>query len=406
MNKNVEVIRRLGISQSRVRPFDLVREAALGIGNSPGRSLLTALGTILGAAAFVCTLGLTSTMNNQVSNSFDLRRATEVLVQPENGQTSPDWQRPEQLERLRSLNGVEVAGCRILLPERGVRRAFQPEGTGVGVRIAGVDPGALGVVEPELQTGRVYDQFHESGGARVVLLPGSIATRLGSPRIGSAVLIDERAFTLIGVFNDVQRRPELLLSAVIPFSTAERMATANDEPERDVLVKTSAGAAQLIGRQAPLSLAPTKPDSLRSIAPPDPKALRREVESNTRRVAMVLSVTALVLGTISIGNAATSSVSTRTHEIGLRRAIGGRPRHIFLQLVGETTAIGALGGLMGVALGVAVTSAACLSLGWTPVLDLRMALVASATSALSGAFAGLLPAVRATRISPVNALQR
>jgi len=117
-------------------------------------------------------------------------------------------------------------------------------------------------------------------------------------------------------------------------------------------------------------------------------------------------VIALVIGAVSIGNAATAGISVRTAEIGLRRAVGGRPAHIFAQLIGETTMLGALGGVLGALVGVCVTSATSLWNGWAPVIDVRIALLASLCCATAGLLAGLLPAARAMRIQPVAALQR
>ena len=121
---------------------------------------------------------------------------------------------------------------------------------------------------------------------------------------------------------------------------------------------------------------------------------------------MFLSLVALVIGTVSIGNAATAAIATRAPEIGLRRAVGARRHHIFLQLVAETSTLGALGGTTGALLGVLTVSTVSLVNGWVPTIDLRSTLVASAASTAAGLLAGLLPASRAVRIAPVQALQR
>jgi putative ABC transport system permease protein len=172
-----------------------------------------------------------------------------------------------------------------------------------------------------------------------------------------------------------------------------------------VIIKTAPGAAQLIGSQAALALLPTAPSELAAIAPPDPKTLRREIEGNVTRLSLILSVVALAIGTISIGNAATAGIAARTPEIGLRRAVGAKPLHVFVQLLGETTMLGALGGFIGAVTGVVVTVSVAVINRWTPVIDLRAALLASAGGAVAGLLAGLLPALRAMRIQPVAALQ-
>lgn len=397
----------LGIALPRLRGTDLVRESALSVLRHPGRSLVTVIGTILGAAAYVFTLGLGATMSGQVSSTFDARRATEVIVQPEDATLDPSWiQRAPQ--RLSRLNGVVRAGRRITVGERPVRRTVDTTEPGVLVPVMGTDADALRVIDPSLTDGRIFDQFQDSRRVPVVLLSTPVADQLGVNRTGVAVFIDGRPYTVMGIYNDVARRDEAMAAVIIPYSLGEAMATGGtgQPPARDVLIETRPGAAQTIGRQAALAIRPESPADLRAIAPPDPRTLRREIESDLTRSTMILSIVALIIGTIAIGNATTAAIATRAPEIGLRRAMGARHRHIFLQLVAETSMLGALGGVTGALLGVLTVSTVALINAWTPTIDLRSTLIACAASAAAGLLAGLLPASRAMRIAPVQALQR
>ena len=418
--------RDLGLGAPRLRVRDLAKEAFLSIAGHPGRSLLTAIGTVLGSAAFVATLGVSSTLTSQVSNAFDIRRATEVIVKPvESGgaaaktatgtadvgaSVTPSWQADGPISALRGLNGVTSAGRRLLMPETTIRRAASDTSVSVRAKVVGADPGALGVIAPHVEQGRTFDAYHETRVTPVAMLPHSLAERLGIDRVGVAVFIGDQGYTVIGIFDDVQRRTETLASVVIPFSAAERLAAHptrdTEPPSRDVIIKTLPGAAQLIGSQAPFALLPTSPENLQAIAPPDPKTLRREIEGNVAQLSLILSIVALAIGTVSIGNAATAGIAARTPEIGLRRAVGAKRGHVFVQLLGETTLLGALGGLVGAVLGLIITVAVALVNSWTPVIDLRIALLAAAGGAVAGLAAGLAPALLAMRIQPVAALQR
>jgi putative ABC transport system permease protein len=381
-----------------------VFEATISIVRHPARSLGTAIGTLLGAAAFVSTLGLTSTIQHQVAESFDVRRATEVVVSPESQELSPDWQRASALQRLRGLNGVVEAGRRVDVGEFPLSRSRT--GATVPVPVLGADADALKVLQPHITVGRTYGGFHERTAAPVVLLSRGVAENLNIGRAGVAVFIEGRPFTVIGVYDDVARRTEVLLGVLVPAASAERLAGSRTAVSRDVVIATAPGAAQLIGGQAPLALWPTEPDALRVTAPPDPRTLRREVEGNVGRSTLLLSVVSLIIGTFTIGNAAAAAMNTRTPEIGLRRAVGARPRHVFAQLMAETTAIGTLGSVVGALLGVGVTAAVSLAQGWVPVIDLRAALIATVAGAASGSLAGFWPATQAVRVQPVAALQR
>lgn len=394
----------LGIGAASFSVRDWLRESIVSIARNAGRSLVTGIGTILGVAAFVATLGLSTTIGRQVSDSFDVRRATEVTVSPIDKEMAPSWQAPEHLAVLRGLNGVDSAGRRLILGQRAVKASL--DGAVVSTDVVGVDPGALAVIGPRVTVGRMYDDFHETRKLPVVLLPASVAANLGITRVGVAVFIGDLAFTVMGIFDDVIRRPETMLGVVMPVGVSEKLIDPAVPPVRDVLVATRPGAAQMIGAQAPLALHPEEPGVLRVVAPPDPKTLRQEIEGSVRTSSLVLSLVALIVGAISIANSATAAIAARTPEIGLRRAVGARPVHIFAQLVGETTAIGMLGGLAGVLVGTTAIAAISIANGWAPVLNVGTAALATAASAAFGLVAGLFPAARAMHIQPVTALQR
>jgi putative ABC transport system permease protein len=367
------------------------------------------VGTVLGVAAFVSTLGLGATLSRQVSSSFDIRRATEVILRPDKPGLDVRWLDDGAISRLARLNGVVREGRRISVGEKPVRRTPDLTQPGIGVPLIGADAGALRVMAPVLTLGRLFDKFHDRDAVPVVMLSASVAREVGVNRVGVAVFVDGRAYTVIGVYRDVARRPEALAAAIVPYSVADQLVSplsAGDEPQRDILIETKPGAAQIIGRQAPLAVRPEAAADLQAIAPPDPRTLRREIEASVTRSTILLSVVALLIGTISIGNSATAAIATRTSEIGLRRAVGARASHIFLQLVAETAALGGLGGVVGALLGILTTSVVALLNGWIPVIEIRSALTACAASAAAGVIAGLLPAIRATRIPPVRALQR
>jgi putative ABC transport system permease protein len=397
----------LGIALPRLRTLDLVREAGLSVLRHPGRSVVTVIGTILGAAAYVSTLGLGATMNGQVSSAFDARRATEVIVQPEDAGLDPAWTDGGP-ERLRRLNGVVHAGRRITTSEQQLRRTIDTSEPGVPVPVIGTDADALRVIDPSLTDGRLFDQFQDSHHTPVVLLSSPVASELGVNRIGTAVFINGRPFTVMGIYDNVSRRDEAMAAVIVPYTVGESVAAdaGGTPPTRDILIETRPGAAQMIGGQAALAVRPEAPEDVRAIAPPDPRTLRHEIEGDLTRSTMILSLVALVIGTVSIGNAATAAIAARVSEIGLRRAVGARPRHVFLQLVTETSILGALGGATGVLLGVLTVSTVALVNAWTPAIDLRSTLVACGATTAAGLLAGLIPASRAVRIAPVQALQR
>ena len=113
-----------------------------------------------------------------------------------------------------------------------------------------------------------------------------------------------------------------------------------------------------------------------------------------------------MIGAVGIANTTLVAVLERTGEIGLRRALGPRPRHITAQFLTESAALGALGGLVGTSLGVPTVVGTALARHWTAVLEPYAVLPAPLIGMFTGFAAGLYPALRAARTEPLEALRR
>ena len=282
------------VSRPRARIIDILGEAVAGIARRRARAFLTALGTILGVGAFVTTLGLTATANSQISDQFDILKATEVRLED----AKPDPNEPVPFpadtdQRLQALNGVKHAGrywtVKVGNPPTAHPSLDQSQ-TVAPVPVIAASPGAVEAALPLFSTGRTFDRYHQSEQMRVAVLGSAAARQLGVNRVSDqpAVFIDGVPFTIIGIISDVKRNPDLLLSVIVPDTTALELwkTRAITGPTR-AIVDVQAGAAQTIGRQAPLALRPEQADRYTVLVPPEPKTLRRNVEkdSNTLYLA-------------------------------------------------------------------------------------------------------------------------
>ncbi|MFG2537389.1 ABC transporter permease [Streptomyces sp. NPDC048511] len=408
--------RRRGVPLSRFLPRDLVSEALAGMLQRPMRSALTGLGTVLGVGTFVAVLGLTATTSSQIDSRFNTLTATEVTVEDTGGSDAGEVANsfPEDADaRLGRLNGVRAAGVYWTVASeqaRTVRAA--PVATGGNeepTRIVAASAGVLRAAGPELAQGRVFDAFHERTGQEVVVLGAGVAARLGITTLETrpAVFIGERPFLVIGILDDVDRRSELLLSVIVPRTVAERLwgpPAAGDRAK--MLVSTDMGAARQIAEEAAPALDPAHPERFRSTPPPDPRKLRNSVTSDLDQLFLVLAGICLVIGAVGIANTTLVAVLERTGEIGLRRALGARGRHVTAQFLAESGALGALGGLVGTSLGTATVVAVALAKEWTPVVHPGTVAAAPLAGLVTGVLAGLYPAWRASRIEPAEALRR
>jgi putative ABC transport system permease protein len=394
---------------SRLTWRDTISEAVAAITQRPVRTLLTALGTILGVGAFVATNGLAETARAQVSSRFDALKATEVRIQDAN----PDGTNPfpdDVTQRLEALKGIRHAGLYYTVPDNGTLQprttASRATNQSTPVPVIAADPGAIAAALPTLQTGRIYDQFHETRAERVALVGRAAATQLGIARVDNqpAVFIGNTAYTIIGILDDVQRNPDLLLSIIIPTTTAAHDLPTNGATYQ-VLIDTAPGAAQLAGRQAPIALRPDHPERLQALVPPDPKQLRNQVSGDITSLFLALSGLALLIGTVAIANATLLNIIERRSEIGLRRALGAKRAHIRRQITIEAALIGTVAGITGASIGLLGVVATSATRGWTTTINPTTILAAPLIGLTTGAIAGLIPAIRASNTPPAETLR-
>ncbi|MFH9728557.1 ABC transporter permease [Streptomyces sp. NPDC017254] len=403
------------IGRSAFVPRDLLAEALAGMLQRPTRSALTMLGTVLGVGAFVAVLGLTAMASSQIDSRFNVLSATEVTVEDiarEQDEFADAAFPDDASDRVERLNGVRHAGVlwtvqpRQSAAELTVAAAPVGDAAGEPLNVVAAAPGALLAAGPRLSQGRLYDDFHTETRQRVTVIGSGIAARLGITTLETrpAIFIGGQPFTVAGIVEDVQRQPDLLLSVLVPETTAVELWGRPAQGAR-MLVATDLGAARQVAGEAATALRPDHPEYFKAVPPPDPKSLRSSVTSDLEQLFLLLAAVCLVIGAVGIANTTLVAVLERTGEIGLRRALGAQRRHVTAQFLAESGTLGAFGGLIGTAIGTLAVLAVALIRDWTPVMHPVILATAPLIGLATGVVAGIYPARRASSVQPAEALR-
>ncbi len=407
-------------AKPRLRFRDLADESLAGVLARPARTILTTLGTVLGIASLVATLGISRTAGNQIVERFSELAATQVTVEARasggGGQSGNQalrgaagnlpWNVEDRLDR---LNGVVASGAVAdVANPGGIRTVPFIDPTVLSERafpVFAASPGLFEAVRGHMAAGRWFDSGHVDRRDRVAVLGVDIANELGITRIQNlpGVFIGDELFTVIGILDEAPRDRGLVSGIVISSSTAAWRFEVT-RPER-VVIETELGAASLIASQAAIALNPNAPESLSVSAPRDNSDTRNEVESDVNDLFLLLGLVSLIVGAIGIANVTLVTVMERTGEIGLRRALGAGRRHIAGQFLAESTVLGLVGGVIGASVGIVIVVAVAASRQWTPVLNMWLPAAAPLCGAVVGLLAGLYPSARAARMEPVDALR-
>ena len=394
---------------------DLIVEASYGIGARPARLIMTTLGTVLGIASLVVTIGFAQTAASQIAKQFDAVSATQVVISPGTTQTrdgaAPTAQLPwDSPERVTRLVGVVTAGLIAEVPSADLAISAVPVNDPSAPATASppliaASAGLLGAVRGQIVTGRFFDEAHDERGDRVAVLGIRAAERLGINRVDRqpSIFVDGLSYSVIGIIDDVQRRPDLLDAVIVPMGAARsdfRLAAADE-----LQLQIDIGAGPLVARQAPVALDPNASENFSVQAPSAASELRESVQADVNVVFLVLGAIALLAGGLGIANVTMLSVMERVGEIGLRRALGATRKQIAGQFMVESIVIGSLGGLIGSALGVFAVVIVSVIQQWTPVIDPFFAVGSALLGAVVGLAAGWYPASKASRIEPISALR-
>ncbi|HET9848510.1 MAG TPA: ABC transporter permease [Candidatus Dormibacteraeota bacterium] len=392
------------IAASRLLPSDLLRVGSLGLRSRRLRAALSGLGIAIGIACVVGVLGISA--SSEADLLAQLGRLSNLLtITP--GQTlfGENAELPaastNMIHRIATVSQASPVGSVSATVRRTDR--IPSEITG-GISVYAARPDLLSVFGGSVREGVFLNDASVNYPAAVL---GSVAAqRLGIDRLDTPIRIDIGGhwFTVVGILNDVPGAPEIDRSVLIGFPIAESLFNYDGAPST-IYVRTDPSAVDATRNLLASTANPSHPEEVQVSRPSDALAAQAAAKGAFNALFLGLGAVALLVGGVGIANVMVISVLERRSEIGLRRALGATRAHIGVQFLTESILLSACGGIAGIVLGALITAAYAAGQGWTIVVPAVAIGGGIAAATLTGAVAGLYPALRAARLAPTEALR-
>ena len=392
-------------SRSRLRIADVCRLSVLGLRGRPARAVLSAAGIALGIATMVSVLGISTSSRAHLVAQIDALGTNLLTVTPGQSLSGQSATLPKTAPAMVGRIGPVLAASAIGDVNANVYRNDRVSAANTAaLTVYAADSNLLSTLEGGLTRGR----FLNAATARfpAVVLGSDAATALGVDRSDGStqVWLGNHWFSVVGILDRLVLAPELDRSALIGFPVAKALLGANGSPV-EVYVRTYPTSVNAVQSVLAATADPAAPQDVSITNPTDALTARADASAAFQSLFLALGAVALAVGGIGIANVMVIAVLERRGEIGLRRALGARRIHIGVQFVGEAVLLALIGGTAGAVLGGFATTVYSSARHWSAVVSVPALLGSVAIALLVGAVAGVYPALRATRLSPSEALR-
>lgn len=385
------------------------------------RGFVTVLGIVLGTMSVIVVLSLMNGINQQtIKWMMERGGLSKITVRRDlsfdNPNNEPRYFTWKEINLIRSL----VPEAEYFNPQlrEWVRYSYQDKD--YLSSIYGVVPDFTQIEEWDVEEGRFISAFDIEQANDVVVIGTEIKKELlgNKDAIGELITVHNRRLRIIGIMkhrfmksNDAFRGENALSylnrRAFIPLSTMIKKGTGEDEITSFTVKAKDADSAPALGNKLEdiiLNLRHGEPVFSVETAKENAEQIAKN-QKNFQVIFFVVSIISLLVGGIVIANIMLASIQERTREIGIRIAVGARRRDIFFQFLAQTIIITAIGGMFGILTGLSILKFISNYIGIELIASISVIMIALAVSVGVGFVAGIIPAVTASKLNPVEALR-
>jgi putative ABC transport system permease protein len=384
---------------------DLARLSTIGLRTRKLRAGLSALGIAIGVAAIVAVLGLSSSSQAGLLN--EISKLGTNLLTVSNGQTL--FGTPAELPttaqamigRIPGVQQVQTTGT--VSSANAYRNPYIPSIDTNALTVQAASKDLLPVVATTVAQGHYLNAA--TAQEPVAVLGAAAAQRLGIDRVypGERIWVGGQWFYITGILKPAVLASAIDSSVLVGYPAAEKYLRF-DGHSSTVYLRAQTDRVSAVDNLLAATANPENPNQVNVSEPSSALVAQADAKSALNGLFLGLGAVALLVGAVGVANIMIISVLERRSEIGLRRALGATRSHIRTQFLCEAVLLGLLGGAVGVALGAASTAVYAHTKNWATVIPAEAWAGGIAASLIIGAIAGLIPALRAARLSPTQAL--
>ncbi len=384
------------------------------------RSLVTIIGIILGTMSIIVVLSLVNGINKQTLQWMMERGGLSKITvrrnwrydNPNNARTYFTW---KEIKLIRSL----IPEAKYMNPQKRYWLRHSYEDKEYNCSIYGVLPDFSKIEEWETEDGRFISDFDINQSNDVIVIGTQVKEELFGNKnpIGQFITVHERRLQVIGIMKHRYMKSNNIGSdnalgylnrrTFVPLSTMIHKGTGDDNISSLALKAQDAESAPELRKKLEaiiLNLRHGEPVFMIESAQEEAEEMAQS-QKTFQIIFFIISIISLLVGGIVIANIMLASIQERTREIGIRLTVGARRRDIFIQFLVQTVLITFIGGILGTLVGLSILEMVSGYLEIKLIAELSMVLIALSVSVGIGLLAGIIPAIMASKLNPVEALR-